>query len=636
MKLTSFQIINYKSCNNIFLDLEVDNPNILIGINDCGKSTILNAIGLLLDEKTKFNFFQDDKVKKDLSNSPLKEAEFLDILDNLGLPHLDYSENMCFVFGKFTLEEHDITNDISTHLQWVLDDNATDSFFLCRKFDNSKKSSDYLLLTPTGKTDKGEYFKEKATALGKIAKEKGADKPENKNGVGRFTSLELLRSIMNMDTLEFSWCEYKFDKSIFPQYRYLDWNISMEQLTQFTNDVMQVQIKAELEATKTFANERRKEAQSKINIELETFTETFLKELPNIERLKANIYFDVVPKITDLVINKKNGIGDIHIESQGEGIKRQIWFQLIKWNALNAIQSEEKNKRFFWCFDEPETHLYPTAQRDFYNTIKQTTSANVQSVISTHSTIFVDKTILKSINKVDLNNGITSISKCSSIDDIFESLRLKNSDFLFFDKFIVVEGDTEESLIPHCFKLVTGFNIEDLNIKIINLGGKDKVAQNATILEGILGEFKKTENTIFYILDNDASFKLSKVQKDKYLPTFIGKQDIEDSISSHVWLEILENRLEENLRLSLDEIDAIKASIKTDAEEDSKKKFYPALIQSVRKKMIGLQRDDFHAIDDALISKGLESGNMIASFLRDKNALPQNLIEVCERIQASS
>lgn len=634
MKLTSFQIINYKSCNNIYLDLETHSPNIFIGINDCGKSTVLNAIGLLLDEKIKFNFFQDDKIKKDLSNSPITEDEFNQALDNLGVPHLDYSENCCYVFGRFTLEEYDIQDDISTHLQWALDDENLDSVFLCRKFDSTSRNSQYLLLTPQGKSDRGEYFKEKATALSRIAKDKGADKAENKNGVGRFTSLELLRSIMKMDNLEFGWCDYKFDKNIFPQYRYLDWHISMEQLTQFTNDVMQEKIRADLEAAKSFANDKRKEAQEKVNKELQTFTETCLKELPNIERLKANIYFDVVPKITDLVINKKNSIGDIHIDSQGEGIKRQIWFQLIKWNALNAIRSEEKNKRFFWCFDEPETHLYPTAQREFYNTIKQTTEANVQSLISTHSTIFVDKTILKSINKVDLNDGITTISKCNSIDDIFESLKLKNSDFLFYDKFIVVEGDTESSLIPHCFKLVTGHSVEDLNIKIINLGGKDKVAQNAMILEGILGEFKKTNNTVFYILDNDASFKLSVHQKEKYSPTFIGKQDIEDSISSIVWLSILENQLEEELRLSLEEIDEIKDSIKSNVEEESKKKFYPALIQAVRKKMINLGRDDFHTIDDALVSKGIESGSLISKFLVNIEYLPQNLVEVCRRIKA--
>ncbi|QEE48960.1 AAA family ATPase [Flavobacterium alkalisoli] len=635
MKLTAFQIVNYKSCNNVYLDLEVDNPNIFIGINDCGKSTILNAVGLLLEERAKFNFFQDDKTKKDLSNSPIKEDEFHKVLDSLGVSHLDYSENCCFLFGKFILEEHDAINDISTHLQWVLDEEENDTFFLCRKFDNSFRNSQYLLLTPRGKTDSAEYYKERATALSKIAKEKGADKPENRNGVGRFTSLELLRSIMKMDDLELVWSEYKFDKNIFPQYRYLDWHISMDQLTQITNDVMQAQIESDLKDARSYADDKRIQAQKKINKELETFKETFLRELPNIEKLKANIYFDVTPKITDLLINKKNSIGDIHIDSQGEGIKRQIWFQLIKWNALNAIQAQEKNKRFLWCFDEPETHLYPTAQRDFYDTIKKTTSANVQSLISTHSTIFVDKTILKSINKVDLNSGITTISKCNSVDDIYESLRLKNSDFLFYDKFIVVEGDTEESLIPHCFKLATGCSIEGQSIKIINLGGKDKIVQNALILEGILGEFKKTTNTVFYILDNDASFKLSTHQKEKYSPTFIGKQDIEDSISSTVWMAILENQLEKDLRLSIDEIDDIKNSIKSDAEEDSKKKFYPALIQSVRKKMIDIGRGDFHTIDEALPSKGLESGKLIAKFLDDVQYLPENLIKICEKIMDS-
>ena len=77
MILSRLQIINYKSCNNIYLELEKDIPNILIGINDSGKSSILNAIGLLLDDKLKFNFIQDDKAKKDLSNIVIKEDEFV-------------------------------------------------------------------------------------------------------------------------------------------------------------------------------------------------------------------------------------------------------------------------------------------------------------------------------------------------------------------------------------------------------------------------------------------------------------------------------------------------------------------------------------------------------------------------------
>jgi predicted ATP-dependent endonuclease of OLD family len=636
MILSRIQIINYKSCNNTLLSLEKDIPNILIGINDSGKSSVLNAIGLLLDEKQKFNFLKDDKVKKDLSNTLITEEIFTQTFENFGIPALPYSSTCCYVIGELVLEDNDIEEDLSTHLQWVLDKEEVNTIWLARVFDNSDNSTNHYILTPQGIEDSREYYKEKATALSKVVKENKIEKVENENNAGRFSTLELLRSIMNTLKLEPAWAEYKLDKNIFPQYRYLDWNISMDQLNQFTKDTMQQQVKIELQEARNFANEKRKLAQEKINNELDGYADTFLKDVPSIEKLKANIYFDVEPRITDIVINKKNSIGDIHIDSQGEGVKRQIWFSLIKWNALNSINLEHKNKKFIWCFDEPETHLYPTAQREFYNIIKQTSSANVQSIISTHSTIFVDKTLLNSINKIDLIEGITSNSKCSSISDIYSSLKLKNSDFLFYDQFIVVEGDTEEILIPHFYFIANGSTLESDNIRLINLGGKDKIAQNALILDGVLGEFKKTDSTVYFLLDNDAKYKLTQHEIDKYKPTFVGKQDIEDSIDSGVWETIISENFEENLRVSLEEIEGIKGKIADDKEEESKKKFYPSLTNTIRKKLIDLGRDDYYTIDSALPSKGTESGRLLIDFITQEKQLPEILTKKLKEIKANS
>jgi predicted ATP-dependent endonuclease of OLD family len=638
MILSRLQIINYKSCNNIYLELEKDIPNILIGINDSGKSSILNAMGLLLDDKLKFNFTQDDKVKKDLSNIVIKKDEFDSIFENLNVTPIEYSETKCYIVGEFILEENDINEDLSTHLQWVLDKKEVEKIWLARVFDNSDSSSIHLLLTPQGIDDRNEYYKEKATALSKIAKEKKVDQIKNENKAGRFSALEILRGVMNTLDLQPSWADYKLektDKGIFPQYRYLDWNISMDQLNQFTKDTMQQQIKADLQEARDFANEKRKLAQEKINQELDGFADKFLKDVPSIEKIKANIYFDVEPRITDIVINKKHSIGDIHIDSQGEGVKRQIWFSLIKWNALNSINLDHKNKKFIWCFDEPETHLYPTAQRDFYSVIKQTSSANVQSIISTHSTIFVDKTNLKSINKIDLIDGLTSHSKCTSIDDIYSSLKLKNSDFLFYDQFVVVEGDTEETLIPHFYEVINGSTLENDNIRIINLGGKDKIAQNALILNGILGEFKKSDSVVYFIMDSDAQYKLTEHEIEKYKPLFIGRQDIEDSINSSVWENIIIDNLEESIRLNKNEIEGIINGIRDDAEEESKKKFYPKMISSIKKKLRDLGRDDFEIVDTALPSKGTDSGKLIIKYIDNETLIDTELANTLKQIKAN-
>jgi hypothetical protein len=125
---------------------------------------------------------------------------------------------------------------------------------------------------------------------------------------------------------------------------------------------------------------------------------------------------------------------------------------LVSTNQMECTRrnSVKKNKRFFWCFDERNSFISPTQRDFFYNTIKQTTSANVQSVISTHSTIFVDKTIVKVLIK---SIWWSYQFKYNSVDDIFWSLRLKNSDFYSLDKFIVVEECRRRVWFPHCFKL---------------------------------------------------------------------------------------------------------------------------------------------------------------------------------------
>ena len=110
MYIKQILIINYKSCRKLQIALSKDDPNILIGINDCGKSTILSAIGLLLEEKPLFNFVKDDKKKNDISNTKTQIKEYTEFLTSYDLPLLngysnenDELSNKCLIFGEFHL-----------------------------------------------------------------------------------------------------------------------------------------------------------------------------------------------------------------------------------------------------------------------------------------------------------------------------------------------------------------------------------------------------------------------------------------------------------------------------------------------------------------------------------------------------
>lgn len=64
MYLSKLLIINYRSCQCVEVDLLKDEPNILIGINDCGKTSLLKGLELLLSEKPQIFYIKDGTKKK--------------------------------------------------------------------------------------------------------------------------------------------------------------------------------------------------------------------------------------------------------------------------------------------------------------------------------------------------------------------------------------------------------------------------------------------------------------------------------------------------------------------------------------------------------------------------------------------
>ena len=125
---------SYKSCKNITVEFSPNDPNVFIGINDCGKSTVLKAIGLLLNNRQPFNFPNDDKKKNDFSNARLPLIQLQEIFSTNNLPQIDYAENECIIIGKLIFEPDDLDDSkfdgYSPHMQWIIDNKTTDELSL--------------------------------------------------------------------------------------------------------------------------------------------------------------------------------------------------------------------------------------------------------------------------------------------------------------------------------------------------------------------------------------------------------------------------------------------------------------------------------------------------------------------------
>src|SRR5690606_19547395 len=298
-----------------------------------------------------------------------------------------------------------------------------------------------------------------------------------------------------------------------------------------------------------------------------------------------------------------------------------------------AESSEQSGiKKHIWAFDEPETHLYPGAQREFFDILKGLSRGNVQTLISTHSTIFIDKANTNDIlNTYKLDSGYTNLSTCGDVESIFESLKVKNSDFLFHDKFLIVEGDTEQYLIPALYKIYTGRTFIEDNIQLINIEGKDKWRLNKGILKEITQGFNKIENSMILLFDNDMSFEMDDIDKTENV-FFVGRQDIEDSIAVNLWTEIVNQFYDGSFTIDENFIQAVFDSIPEGKGVQSNKKFFKKLSSSLRKKWIdeGKSVDEFNSIPE----KGKESADFILRVVNHQDHIPVKIKEAFDKLIA--
>lgn len=632
MYLSKLILVNYKSCKKIEIDFKNNSPNILVGINDAGKTTILKSIGLLLGEKFTFNYLNTDSFHSDISNTILKSKELNKLLDKYSLPYVEYSDKKSLFFAKFRIESDEIdeeNNNISNQLLWCLE-NHDNEFWLCKEFNENKFEENLLLLIHDSKKSNEELWHLASNNLDKKIKEYKVSNEdiENKNKVGRYKKIEKIRAIYSKCNLKTIWSNYnksfKTDKSLFPKYRYLDWNLNLNDLTNLVSDSMiSIVDKYKQEALKAI-EDYSISAEFEINEDLKKFKDDLFKDLPNIQEINAKFKLMVSENIQDILIKKDNSDNFVHIDSQGEGIKRRIWFSFIKWNALKSISNSNTNNEFIWCFDEPETHLYPASQREFFEIINNLTLNKVQTVLSTHSTIFTDKSKLNSISNVKLENKYTCLSTCESIEEIFQSLQLRNSDFLFFDKFLCVEGDTEEVIIPYLYKLQYHKTLDENNIKLIKLNSKSKKNDNHKILDQLIKDFRKPKNCIIYILDNDSTFDDKTLINNPSIK-LLGKQDIEDSIINEVWLNIASNETKINNIITIAELEDLKSKIPNNIAIKSEQKFYNQLQIFLRRKK---EKIDGISINYNLLpSKGAHSGEMIIKYLTKLDQIDSNILE---------
>lgn len=295
--------------------------------------------------------------------------------------------------------------------------------------------------------------------------------------------------------------------------------------------------------------------------ELNIFEQNIATELGN---WNTTIEVEVTPPNIDDIfkVGTQIWINDgvkTDVNRKGNGLQRALIFALIKSYANiirqeNNEPNEERANRqasnsSYFIIEEPELYLHPQAQRDLYSTLKTLSENSNQVIVTTHSNSFVDITEYKSLiiaKKESVAEG-TTVKQCTSdlFAEIDERRKLnliywinpERSELFFAKKVILVEGQTDKTIIPYLAKLLSLFRND---YTLIDCGSKDNMPLYLKLLNG----FK-----VNYIVVYDNDHQAHK-GADAIASADTSSSNIEDIINSDYGKSIVfVNDIEEEIGL---------------------------------------------------------------------------------------
>lgn len=193
---------------------------------------------------------------------------------------------------------------------------------------------------------------------------------------------------------------------------------------------------------------------------------------PNID-----IMSELPSEMDKLLQSLKLWVGD----PDDEGYKGKIWELSLGganlvYLSLKLLEYEKlKTDRIanFLLVEEPEAHIHTHIQKTLFNNLSE---KRTQVFITTHSTH------ISSVSKISNVNVLTRGSKESLVFSPSKNLKKKSlqrieryldavrCNLLFAKGVILVEGDAEHILMPEMFKAVFGLSVDEIGITVVNIG----------------------------------------------------------------------------------------------------------------------------------------------------------------------
>lgn len=170
----------------------------------------------------------------------------------------------------------------------------------------------------------------------------------------------------------------------------------------------------------------------------------------------------------------------IDISARGAGTRQQVNLAIFEWSAEKPPEGVIPSDTIL-AFDEPDLHLDYEAQKRIYKAIESHVNKGTQVVVATHSLNFINRVSLECICHYSkpagqLETTIEYLRPESNdpdestffVNHVGESMGFDNAAILYERCFLAFEGNTELATLPLLFSKYTKDSLFRCGIRLVN------------------------------------------------------------------------------------------------------------------------------------------------------------------------
>jgi len=501
--LKRIRIRNFRSLKDNFVLNFEENMTLIVGENDAGKTTLVDAIKVILQGK---------KVELDDFSYGTNELEIeLELGERTYLSNHFY-EGTNITSKIYLIMTHEKLNSIKNLV------NTEEFIENIENFKYLKNKADWLNIGYRSNTG---FNTLKSNIITRVDELLTGDNPSC------FESKLPNENVYFLDGKHFEDVSLLINELYFREKRKSIWSEPINEV-----ETIEIAIRSKL-------SEYASTIRSNIN---DGGIKDKIKEfLPGLTEIAVTSDFETKDLNISVNVRMLEGDKEISIAKKGDGTKRRITMALLDY------QNDENEGKSIYILDEADTHLHVKAQLELINVLNEFIDVNKQVVITTHSPFFINACKPQQIRLLKNYNNISCvkyIQRDNEVNQILRNIGIENTYLFFAKKILIVEGETEEKFIPIIYERVYGTNLYSNLIKIINVKGIKNVPGFA---RAIL-ELNSSDN-IYSLIDNDAEEEtielIDSLGLDANHKFQIGTKEFEDSFDPSIiyncWKVYVEN-----------------------------------------------------------------------------------------------